>query len=196
MMIGLFTLSPVTQRLVCEQLEAVYSLVFFETIEKLMHAFQTGAVMHRLEEEDDYFVVTAGNATHIFSKPIRFPHLLQYLSSLVSQHTHQIGPYLFSPQRRLLEKVKNGRTTIQLREKETELLLFLVTAPEGYASRQTLLQHIWGFQQGMETRTLETHIYQLRQKIEANHQKPKLLLNTEEGYRLMMTEKNLFHPAN
>jgi DNA-binding response OmpR family regulator len=98
-----------------------------------------------------------------------------------------VGPYVFFPAHRRLE-MSDGASdethVIHLREKETDLLLFLVTAPDGYASRQSLLSHVWGVQTDLETRTLESHIHQLRQKLDATDTGLKLIHNVGDGYHL------------
>ena len=57
-------------------------------------------------------------------------------------------------------------TKIRLTEKETSILKYLYRAGEKVVTRDVLLQEVWGYNSGVTTHTLETHIYRLRQKIE------------------------------
>lgn len=73
---------------------------------------------------------------------------------------------------------------IKLTEKETEILVYLATHSRGApVKREDLLAAVWGYGDNIETHTLETHIYRLRQKIEVNPAEPVFLVTSDEGYR-------------
>ena len=52
-------------------------------------------------------------------------------------------------------------------------------------SRETLLQEVCGYNSGVTTHTLETHIYRLRQKIEKDAAAPAVLITEVRGYELV-----------
>src|SRR5205085_533229 len=74
---------------------------------------------------------------------------------------------------------------VRLTEKETAILRFLYRAGQMPVSRETLLQEVWGYNSGVTTHTLETHIYRLRQKIEKDAANPEILVTEAGGYKLV-----------
>jgi DNA-binding response OmpR family regulator len=81
------------------------------------------------------------------------------------------------------------RDEIRLTEKERDILLCLLAAKAqgeggGAVERRALLDRVWGYAETVETHTLETHIYRLRQKIEMDPASPQYLLTDGTGYRL------------
>lgn len=79
-----------------------------------------------------------------------------------------------------------GEEALRLTEKEVEILRFLHEANGETVSRDELLQKVWAYAKDVETHTLETHIYRLRQKIEADPANPQILLTRESGYAVSM----------
>lgn len=92
-----------------------------------------------------------------------------------------VGPYEFRPDEGVLH---HDGASIRLTGKESGILLLLLQAEGGRVDRADLLDKVWGYVDGVETHTLETHIYRLRQKIEPDPAKPSLLLTDGDGYRL------------
>ncbi len=74
---------------------------------------------------------------------------------------------------------------ISLTEKEVAILLFLHKNMGLVTTREELLKTVWGYSENIETHTLETHIYRLRQKIEQDPANPQILVTTDEGYSIL-----------
>lgn len=75
------------------------------------------------------------------------------------------------------------RAGIKLTEKEMEILIYLAGHSKNTpVKRDDLLAAVWGYGDNIETHTLETHIYRLRQKIEDNPAKPAFLVTSDDGY--------------
>jgi DNA-binding response OmpR family regulator len=72
---------------------------------------------------------------------------------------------------------------VRLTEKETAILKYLYRTGT-VVDRDTLLGEVWGYNAGVSTHTLETHVYRLRQKIEPDPSTTRLLVTEVGGYRL------------
>jgi len=128
-------------------------------------------------------------ATDTIAKPFRLGALLERLRAQIGDGPKDspamlaIGPYSFDPARKLMDDAI-GRRTVRLTEKETAILQFLYRAGRAIG-RDTLLGQVWGYNAGVTTHTLETHIYRLRRKIERDPARAELLVTEPGGYRLM-----------
>lgn len=119
--------------------------------------------------------------------PVRAEKIIRYLQA-VKNGGHYLamkitfGPYELMAQDFLIID-RNGQA-VRLTEKEVAILVCLAKAKGQAVSRQSLLDDVWAYAQGVETHTLETHIYRLRQKIEENPASPLYLITREDGYAL------------
>ena len=85
--------------------------------------------------------------------------------------------------------VRRGGAPVALRPKEFELLMALVRRRGGVASRLELLREVWGYADEVVSRTVDTHVAELRRKLEADAANPDYLLTVRKaGYRLRGTE--------
>lgn len=80
---------------------------------------------------------------------------------------------------------RRGRT-LPLTAKEGELLDLLVRERGRTVGRARMLEEVWGYDPESTTRTVDTHILKLRQKIEDDPTHPRLILTVYgEGYKFM-----------
>ena len=75
---------------------------------------------------------------------------------------------------------------VRLTEKEASIIKYLYRTGGKVVSRDTLLEEVWGYNSGVTTHTLETHVYRLRQKIEPEKGVATLLMTEPGGYRLAL----------
>ena len=121
-------------------------------------------------------------------KPFKFQVLLARIRAQLRSHEQSenavfhIGPYEFRPAQKVL--LDEAKKKIRLTEKETSILKYLYRASGKAVGREELLTEVWGYNAGVTTHTLETHIYRLRQKIEPEAASTKLLITEAGGYRL------------
>jgi DNA-binding response OmpR family regulator len=127
-------------------------------------------------------------ANDYVTKPFKFAVLLARIRAQLRSHEHsegavfRLGSYEFRPAAKML--VDENQRKIRLTEKETNILKYLYRAGEKPVSREELLAEVWGYNAGVTTHTLETHVYRLRQKIESDPSNARLLLTEAGGYRL------------
>ena len=139
-------------------------------------------------EQDVVRGLDAG-ANDYVAKPFRLGELLARVRAQLRVFDNSedavftIGPYVFRPAAKLLLEPARNRK-VRLTGKECGILKFLYRAGGRPAPRQELLNEVWGYSSAVTTHTLETHIYRLRQKIEPDPSRTRLLLTESGGYRL------------
>ena len=139
--------------------------------------------------DSDVVLGLDAGANDYVTKPFKFAVLLARIRAQLRQHEQSedavftIGPYTFKPAAKMLVDEKNSR--IRLTEKETNILKYLLRTGEKVVSREVLLHEVWGYNAGVTTHTLETHIYRLRQKIERDPSNAELLVTETGGYKLV-----------
>ena len=102
-------------------------------------------------------------------KPFRFNVLLEkiYNIKLAKKEVNKINltkNIEFSPNKKILYDLKT-KLKLHLTEKENSLLNYLYNNRNLKLTKNDLLINIWGVTEGINTRTLETHIYRLKQKL-------------------------------
>ncbi len=138
--------------------------------------------------DSDAILGLDAGADDYVTKPFRFAVLLARIRAHLRSHEQsedavfRIGPYEFRPAVKLLLDSKGRK--VRLTEKETNILKYLYRAGAKPVSREELLTEVWGYNAGVTTHTLETHVYRLRQKIEPDPSQARLLLTDAGGYRL------------
>jgi DNA-binding response OmpR family regulator len=141
------------------------------------------------DTDSDTILGLESGANDYVTKPFRFAVLLARIRAQLRQHeasedaVFTIGPYSFRPSSKVLLTPKG--TKVRLTEKETAILRYLYRAGQKPVSRETLLQEVWGYNSGVTTHTLETHIYRLRQKVEKDAAAPAILVTEAGGYKLV-----------
>ncbi|MDA0654911.1 MAG: response regulator transcription factor [Proteobacteria bacterium] len=142
------------------------------------------------DSDADTILGLDAGANDYITKPFRLSVLLARLRAHLRQHEHSadavfvIGPYTFMPGSKILVDDSENKK-IRLTEKETSILRYLFRAGDKVVSRETLLGEVWGYNAGVTTHTLETHVYRLRQKIECDPSNSVILVTEPGGYRLV-----------
>src|SRR5260370_14488940 len=138
--------------------------------------------------ESDTVLGRDAGANAYVTKPFRLNEMLARLGANLRQSEHSdeavltIGPYTFQPGAKLMIDA-SGRKKVRLTEKETAILKYLYRAGDRVIGRDTLLGEGWGYNAGVTTHTLETHVYRLRQKIERDPTHAEILCTDPTAYR-------------
>jgi DNA-binding response OmpR family regulator len=141
------------------------------------------------DSDSDTILGLESGANDYVTKPFRFGVLLARIRAQLRQHEQSedavfsIGPYSFRPSAKML--IGENESKIRLTEKETSILKYLYRAGEKVVGRDVLLHEVWGYNAGVTTHTLETHIYRLRQKIERDPSNSEILVTETGGYKLV-----------
>jgi DNA-binding response OmpR family regulator len=81
--------------------------------------------------------------------------------------------------------VRRGGEAVTLRPKEYDLLVALLQRRGQVVSRAELLEEVWGYSGEVYSRTVDTHVAELRRKLEENAAEPRYILTVRKtGYRI------------
>ncbi|MEP7064937.1 MAG: response regulator transcription factor [Gemmatimonadota bacterium] len=84
-------------------------------------------------------------------------------------------------------KVTRAGVVIPLTPKEYALLAALISRNSAVVPREELLREVWGYDPEVVSRTLDTHLAELRRKLEKDPHHPKHILTLpRQGYRLVL----------
>jgi DNA-binding response OmpR family regulator len=142
------------------------------------------------DSEADTILGLDSGANDYITKPFRLGVLLARIRAQLRQHERSedavfsLGPYSFRPAAKLLVAADTGEK-IRLTEKEAAILKYLLRSGDAVIGRDELLGEVWGYNSGVTTHTLETHVYRLRQKLEEDPSSAKILVTEPGGYRLV-----------
>lgn len=141
------------------------------------------------DTDSDTILGLEAGANDYVTKPFRFAVLLARVRAQLRQHeqsedaTFTVGRYLFKPSQKLLT-TEDGQK-IRLTEKEAAIIRYLYRADQKVVTRDILLEEVWGYNSGVTTHTLETHVYRLRQKIERDPSSAEILVTENGGYKII-----------
>ena len=141
------------------------------------------------DTDADTILGLEAGANDYVTKPFRFAVLLARIRAQLRQYeqsedaTFNVGPYIFKPAQKLLTDADGKK--IRLTEKEAAIIRYLFRAGQKAVTRDELLEEVWGYNSGVTTHTLETHVYRLRQKIEKDPSNAEILVTENGGYKII-----------
>ncbi len=137
---------------------------------------------------EPFYQTKIGNAVKLIllEKPFKLMTLLNYLDNINNSETlHNSNKYLmdniiYSPSKKTISNLATNHTE-HLTEKENNLLIYLYNKKNEKILKKDLLIKIWGFSEKINTHTLETHIYRLKQKLNKIDKNLSLSLKSKNG---------------
>ena len=142
------------------------------------------------EEGVEILTVRCGKQEKKYTLPLRLGELLDQINKYKNSESPEDNYIYFKGgcsldlQQGIFTNKNNEKKA--LTEKEVEILNFLNKNNDNIIPRTELLEAVWGYADNVETHTLETHIYRLRQKIEHDPSNPEILITKDSGYSVSM----------
>ena len=130
-----------------------------------------------------------GRLLACLQRPFKIVSLLECIRRLLSKYEFSpeviisLGNIQFYPGSKLI-KLQNGQT-VNLTEKETNILKYLYRYRDRIVSKEVLLNEVWSHTTSLTTHTLETYIYRLRKKISFSFVGDELIVTKKGGYQLL-----------
>jgi DNA-binding response OmpR family regulator len=153
-------------------------------------------------DEDDKLRGFGLGADDFVTKPVTFAELLARLRAVLRRTCRvfdeaaprwiQFGDVEVNPPTRT---VRRGGAAISLRPKEYDLLLALMRNHDRIVSRAELLRDVWGYRTGTMSRTVDTHMAGLRQKLELQPLSPRYLLSVRAAGYMLRWRAEVREPA-
>ena len=145
-------------------------------------------VTQKATEDDVAKILTLGADDYI-TKPIRQKEMIARINAVarranprLDDEVIEMEPYRIDTTSR---EVSIAGENIKLTEKEFKLVLFLFRNVGRLLSRDHILSAVWGYEMGMNTRTVDTHMSRIRKKLDISPEKGWRLSSIyHQGYRL------------
>ena len=139
----------------------------------------------RSEETDKVRGLRLGADDYV-TKPFGVLELLARIEALLRRSRpvsiYRFGSVEVDPERRTVQR---DGTPVALTPMEFDLLLALLRRNGTVVSRLDLLQEVWGHSAAVLTRTVDTHVAELRRKLERDPAAPEYILTARKaGYRV------------
>ena len=123
----------------------------------------------------------------IINEPLNILSLLKKLKNLIDQKNSamlEIKKFKKFKYSFRLKTLYVDKTSLYLTDKENEIFQILINYKNTSLNKKQLLSKVWNYSEDIDTHTLETHIYTLRQKIEKKLNLNNIIEHTDKGYRI------------
>ena len=159
---------------------------------KVYEASDEKILNETIKKLDNYIILTSKNIKKnsrqiVLDKlPIKFLKLIEkinieFLKFQYSKKSEfKVGKYKINlNSRELIDQDK----VLKLTEKETKIITYLLKINKPVSINE-LQSEVWGYHSDLETHTVETHVYRLREKVIKNSQNKNFILSEKKGYKI------------
>ena len=153
---------------------------------------QNKNLIHLTSKNEKNFSLKNSNVKprYTIKLPLNFNSTLNILDTIVRENSQrmndiEIGSFILDVKGK---KISLNKKVEKLTEKETEILWRLLSNKNSKILQKNLLKDIWGYDEDIETRTLETHIYRIRKKLHLIGVKRIEIKNIENSYILKIND--------
>lgn len=159
----------------------------YSVVETIFNLSSSQKIIQIVEKKNDKKNI---KSKYCFVKPIKINEVLLVINkSLIKQKSYQKKSYFFKNGIIFKNKIrqlsfKNNKKEVRLTEKENEILHYLIKKRK-FISKESLLKKVWGFNEKVQTRTLETHIYRLRKKVEKKFGVKRFIISNQNSYKIL-----------
>ena len=132
------------------------------------------------------------NPKFIINIPLSLSNIIQIIDSIIREETNKMNDIIMNNFSLDVvgRKISFDKANEKLTEKETEILWKLLNKIDHQIPQKELLKEIWGYDESIETRTLETHIYRIRKKLNSIGAKNYEIRNIDNSYILSLKKLN------
>ncbi len=132
------------------------------------------------------------NPKSIINIPLSLSNIIQAIESLIRQEKNKMNDIIMDNFSLDVvgRKISLDKVNEKLTEKETEILWKLLNKIDSKIPQKEFLKEIWGYDESIETRTLETHIYRIRKKLKSIGAKHYEIKNIDNSYIISLKKLN------
>jgi len=132
------------------------------------------------------------NPKSIINIPLSLSNIIQIIEILIREETNKMSDIIMDNffLNVVGRKISFNKVNEKLTEKETAILWKLLNKIDHKVTQKELLKEIWGYDESIETRTLETHIYRIRKKLNSVGAKNYKINNIDNSYILSVKKLN------
>ena len=172
--------------------EDIYEIVIDEIYEStLWKKIHQNIVLLTHEKSDKNFLDNKKiRPRSVIDLPLSFTSTVKILNSIIRENSNKlsniaIGGFTLDVTGRKITMKNNSE---KLTEKETSILWHLLNKKDSKIPQKNLLKDIWGYDEGIQTRTLETHIYRIRKKLNNIAANKFEIKNLDNSYILKISQ--------